>query len=194
MPSLKQTFSTTYKIATLAAHQIMHHDKKQSNKAKIADLIEEVIKRGVTQKEIFESTNQFCRDYEWTQYTREINRQDKLPNLKYHKLFEYIIECISYQAYKEGAVMGLFRNANTGSNPQEVNWQNLPTEVGREIAKHLSVQDSCRAAKVCKNANTMAKEEKDNKIEAIRQQILGPPTTEMEVQIENLNIAGPSRQ
>ncbi|GHM57938.1 MAG: hypothetical protein sL5_00350 [Candidatus Mesenet longicola] len=169
IPSLKHTFSTAYKIVTLAAYQIMYHDKKQNNKAKIAGLIEEVIKCGVTKEEIFESFSQFCCDYTREQCITGAIEKGKLPGFDYHKLFEYIKKCIS---------------------SQQANWQNLPPEIGTKVSEHLNTKDGCQA----ENANEIAKEGKKNKTEAIRQQIPDTPTTEMEVQIGNLSIAAPSRQ
>lgn len=216
----KHTFSTAYQIVKLVAYQIMYHKNDQDNKIEIASLIEQAIKCGLKESEIFEAISQFYQDYELKQqihiqeqfanqldsYQRhqEINNMlvqqvdigefgydlkaiRALPSLNHSELLNYVTECISNIGYKEGAVIGLFQNANTDGNPKTVNWENLSTEVCVMISKCLNIKDAGRASQTCKNAYEVAKKVKETKLNALS-------TKMAEAQLQSLDIASPSRQ
>lgn len=211
----KHIFSTAYQIAKLVAYQVMYHKNGQDNKIEIASLIEQAIKCGLKESEIFEAISQFYQDYGLKQqihiqkqlmdqlyrYQRHqgfLGQQEDigefrpnleavqyLPMLDYSELLHYVKECIFNMSYKEGAVIGLFQSANTGDDPKAVSWESLPAEICVRISKCLSIKDAGRVAQTCRNVYEIAK--KERKLDDLSTKMVEP-------QLQSLEIAGPSRQ
>lgn len=132
---------TTSRISKIVTNQMKHPE----NKLKTMNLLIQAAEYGIKLEEILETTIKTRERESKTirlDLSGKIGKPSSILNITevpvipfnmqpYSQALNCIKECISYQKYKEGAVIGLCESVDT--NKDKADWKNLPQEIGIKI-------------------------------------------------------------